>query len=260
MTVDIASIIISAVSLLTGVGLSLVAITLSVYFYQKSKESMTSTSNSLTKIDIQVDQLNRINEKLFSKALTSLSQIARQKTDIESSEISVQASAALKAVATIPKQMAAVMMRESQVAKKPDAAEPRNQISGHNLPFLPEPLTLADLRREYFNILVQMLNSIGWVNNYGQQALNLWTELDVNGRPIRDTLNVETAENLNNTAKFYRNSKEFLDQLKTDQPDLFSSNPVTASVLESTIQRLDSLIRDYDETLAEYFPTPSAGT
>lgn len=252
MSIDTASIIISAVSLLTGIGISGIAIWLSIYFYTKSKDVQTDTSNSLTKIDTQIAQLNSINDKLLSRALASLSQIAKKKVTAESIAVSEQATAALLAVATIPERLAA--FTEKQIAQQAGAASQGNEISGHNLPYISEPFTLAELKREYIHIVSHFFNLVGWVNNYGQQALIAFTGAGADGGLIK-----ETGDNLNHSADFYRNAKQTLNLLLAAQPDLFANHPATANV-EATITRLDTLIRNYDETVAYYFPDDSTAT
>lgn len=258
MTIDTASIIISAVSLLTGITISVIAIALSVYFYHRSTESSTNTAKSLTKIDTQIDQLKGINDKLLSRALGSLSSIAKQKATSADSELHSQAMAALRVAATIasPEKTASATSKE-HTAPKTVSAEPGNQIADHELPDLPDPLTLADLKRQYVLLMCQTINVMGWANNYGQQALLLWATVDDNGQINHsDPLIRETALNLDNTANIYRAAIQTFGELKADQPELFRTNPNATKALASTRDRLDNTIRNYSETLSFFYHSP----
>jgi hypothetical protein len=246
MTIDSVSMIISVSSLLIGIALSLLAIGLSVYFFNKSSSAQGETSNSLTKINMQVDQLNSINDKILTRALTSISQIAKQKANPISADIQKQTAAALNAVATLQTQIIAT--GDKNISEGKTISVPGNEINGHNLPDLPDPFTLADLRGRYINILVQQANAMAWVNNYGQVALFSWRRSD--GEP--DSLTSETESNLDISANTYWEVKALLDKLRHEQPALFTSNPEADAALSSTSTRLDHLVRTHEETLEYY--------
>lgn len=256
MTIDTASIIISAVSLLVGIGLSVTAILLSIYFFSRSKDAQTDTSNTLTKINTQVDHLSNINDKLFGKALASLSQIAKQKVGVESTAVAEQTAAAIReGLAGLPEHLAGLTERRAEERPRPpEAPGGENQISDHQLSRIPDPFTSADLKREYIGVLAFCFSAIGWVNNYGRQAAINFTQP---GPP--DALTIETANNLNTSAEFYKNFKQFITELREEQPELFDDHPGTAQI-DATINRLDEFIQTYDETVATLWGDAAPGT
>jgi len=239
MTIDQTSIIISAVSLLTGIGLSCIAIWLSIFFFSRSKDAQASTSNALTKIDTQIDQLNSINDKLLGKALTSLTQIAKQKITVENSALAAQTAAAFQAAAEISGQISTTDDR-STVSGSIDTTS-NNQISEHYLPGVSDPLDMDAFKQGYLTSLVNGLNLYGWVNNYGQTVYTYWLNAGAS-----QSLIDETENNLNTSYYWYHETKKNIEAIKMTQPEYFDNHPAKEH-FEGTINRLDNLVKDLDQ-------------
>jgi hypothetical protein len=244
MTIDTTSIVISLVSLIVGAALSVIAIWLSIHFFTKSKESETETASLLTQIKEQTSQLANINDKLFGRALNALSHIAKEKTTSGSDAEQIAAAVHSKVKALIPEPQTVAGESVLEGPRSQDDTwgyeDQGNSIAQHHLPGLPDPLTLADLNKRYFQTLVVQFNLYGWANNYAQQALFVFTD------PV---LVNETINNLNQSAAWYRMFEQEIERLKAEKSDVVSSLPAAAQQYEATKARLKGLIRDHTEYL-----------
>lgn len=242
------SLIVSISSLVVGIILSVVAIVLSVTFFVFGKKTETQTSSLLTEIKSETSQLHSTNDRILTKALGSLSQIAKQKTTAETSAMMEQAAAAIhEAVAALPERMAEFSIGQLSTApQSTEAQDSSNHISDHQLPDLPDPFSKKDLELMIIAFNIHYLNAIGWLNTYGQQALLQYSNTDQ-----FDSLVLETAGSLDRSATLYRRILGQLTTSRQARPELWTNHP-SVPLFDSTGPRLNHFIGSYREVCEKF--------
>jgi hypothetical protein len=250
-TMETISFSLSIASLVTGICLSVLAIGLSVYFFVKGKETEAATLGHLTQLRSETSQLTKLNDQIMSKLIGSLTTIAEYSADSTREYTEAQQQAASKTneqaeAGEVPDSRSTKDSSQDELADLPAGA----YLSGHGIPTLVDPISVETFRHEMINATLMLMNSYGWINNYGQYALR---DHVAHHSPSEDeTLIREAAANLDQTSEAYKRSREFIESIKASHPEWFEGNQL-APYYESTKIRLDEFIRTYEETKAYFY-------
>jgi hypothetical protein len=239
--------VLAIVSFVTGIIVSVIAIGLSVVFFIYGKKAEVVAATTLVDIKTNVDQLSTLNNDILKRAMNALAQSNKHST-----ELARVAMTTLAPQQATPNTDATVSLTTRTPEKNPDSRSSgatQNKITGHGLRFLTDPLTEENIKRQYAEILMGLMKSMGWVNNYGQVALFHWAM--TNSVEPNTPLHVETIASIESSAKSYKELKEELENISKEDSNYYGASNV-GNAFKNTSARLDALIRDYQEFLEAY--------